>query len=161
MPFSLLLNPWVIIGLISALAGVFSYGHHVGWVSRDEEAQIEIAKANETARSVERFMTEKLNTQSEKLKKAQNEIAQKTTALSVANAAGRLRLPSSQSCPTVSAAANAPAPSGDSREGPSDVERATIEALIAIAADGDRAAARANACIDAYNQVREQMNGKR
>ena len=160
MPFSLLLNPWVILGLVSALAGVFGYGHHVGWVSRDEEAQLEIAKANEEARTVERFMNEKLNAQSEKLKKAQNEIAQKTGALTAANAAGRLRLPA-PSCPSVSAAANAPAPTGDSGAGPSELERQTIEALISIAADGDRAAARANACIAAYQAVREQMNGKR
>jgi hypothetical protein len=161
MPFSLLLNPWVILGLVSALAGVFGYGHHVGWVSRDEEAQLEIAKANEEARTVERFMNEKLNAQSEKLKKAQNEIAQKTTALSVANAAGRLRLPTTNSCPTVSAAANAPAASGDRGEGAGELERQTIATLIALAADGDRAAAKANACIDAYNKVREQMNAKR
>ncbi|NDC42754.1 MAG: hypothetical protein EBZ77_14600 [Chitinophagia bacterium] len=161
MPFSLLLNPWVIIGLISALAGVFTYGHHVGWTSRDDEAKLEIAKANEAARDVERFMNEKLNNEASKLRKATNEIAQKTSALSAANAAGSLRLPATQSCPAVSTAANAPAPSGDSREGPSELERQTIEALIAIAADGDRAAAKANACIDAYNAVREQMNGKR
>jgi hypothetical protein len=160
MPFSLLLNPWIILGFVSALAGVFGYGHHVGWVSRDEEAQLEIAKANEEARTVERFMNEKLNAQSEKLKKAQNEIAQKTTALSVANAAGKLRLPA-PTCPTVSAAANAPAASGDRGEGASELERQTIATLIALAADGDRAAAKANACIDAYNKVREQMNGKR
>jgi hypothetical protein len=140
---------------------VFTYGHHVGWVSRDDEAKLEIAAANESARTVERFMNEKLNTQAEKLRKASNEIAQKTSALSAANAAGGLRLPSSQaSCPSVSTASNAPAPSGDSGAGPSELERQTIEALISIAADGDKAAARANACIAAYNAVREQINGK-
>ena len=155
------LNPWVILGLISALAGVFGYGHHVGWVSRDEEAQLEIAKANEESRNIERFMNEKLNAQTEKLRKATSEIAQKTTALSTANAAGRLRLPTTNSCPTLPAPANAAAPTGDRGEGPSELERQTIEALISIAADGDRAAARANACIDAYNAIREQINGKR
>jgi hypothetical protein len=153
-------NPWIIIGLISALAGVFTYGHHVGWESRDDEAKAEIAKANETARTVERFMNEKLNKQAEQLKKATNEIAQKTGALSAANAAGRLRLPA-PACPTLPATASSTASSGDSRDGPSELERQTIEALIAIAADGDRAAAKANACIAAYNAVREQINGKR
>jgi hypothetical protein len=156
----MLFNPWVIVGLISALAAVFGYGHHVGWTSRDDEVKLEIAKANETARNVEQFMNEKLNKQAEQLKKANNEIAQKTGALSAANAAGRLRLPT-QACPTLPAAPNAPAPSGDSGERASDIERQTIEALIAIAADGDRAAAKANACIDAYNKVREQINGQR
>jgi hypothetical protein len=152
------LNPWVILGLISALAGVFGYGHHVGWNSRDDQAQIEIAKANEESRNIERFMNEKLNAQTEKLRKANSEIAQKTTALSTANAAGQLRLPATQaSCPSVQASPNASAPAGVSRESPSELERQTIEALIAIAADGDRAAAKANACIDAYEAVRKQM----
>lgn len=161
MPWMLFANPWVILGLVSALAGVFGYGHHVGWVSRDDEAKLEIAAANEEARKIERSMNEKLNAQTEKLRKANSEIAQKTSALSTANAAGRLRLPSTQSCPSLPATADAAAPTGNRGEGPSELERQTIEALIAIAADGDRAAARANACIDAYNAVREQMNGKR
>jgi hypothetical protein len=153
-----LFNPWIIIGLISALAGVFTYGHHVGWESRDDEAKAEIAKANETARTVERFMNEKLTKQAEQLKKATNEINQKTSALSAANAAGRLRLPA-PACPTLPATANAPAPSGDSGERAGELERQTIATLIALAADGDKAAAKANACIDAYNKVREQING--
>lgn len=156
-----LLNPWIIIGVLTALLSVFGYGHHLGWVDRDDEAKLEIAAANAVARDLERAMNEKLNDQAVKLKKATNEISQKTSALSAANAAGSLRLPTQTSCPTVSATASAPAASGDRREGPSDIERQTIEALIAIAADGDRAAAKANACIDAYNQVREQINGKR
>ena len=155
------LNPWVILGLISALAGVFGYGHHVGWNSRDDQARIETAAANDAARVIEQQLRTQLDDQTSKLRKANSEIAQKTTALSAANAAGKLRLPTVQaSCPSVQTASNAPAPAGDSRDGPSELERQTIEALIAIAADGDRAAARANACIAAYNSVREQMNGK-
>ena len=156
-----LLNPWLIIGALTALLSVFGYGHHLGWVDRDDEAKLEIAAANAVARDLERTMNEKLNDQASKLRKANNEISQKTSALSAANAAGGLRLPAQTACPSVPTATNAAAPSGDSRDGPSELERQTIEALIAIAADGDRAAAKANACIDAYNQVREQINGKR
>jgi hypothetical protein len=155
-----LFSPWLIIGLISALAAVFTYGHHIGWVDRDDEAKAQIAAANAIARDLERNMNSKLNNQTEQLRKANGEIAQKTSALSAANAAGKLRLPT-PSCPTLPAAANASAPTADSRERTSDIERQIIEALITIAADGDRAAAKANACIDAYNQVREQINGKR
>ena len=45
-----LFNPWLIVGLISALAAVFTYGHHVGWESRDDEAKAQIAAANAIAR---------------------------------------------------------------------------------------------------------------
>lgn len=162
MPWMLFANPWVILGLISALAGVFGYGHHVGWNSRDDQARIETAAANDAARILEQQLRTQLDDQTAQLRKANSEIARKTTALSAANAAGQLRLPTVQaSCPSVQASPNASAPAGDSREGPSELERQTIEALIAIAADGDRAAAKANACIDAYNKVRDQLNGQR
>jgi Tfp pilus assembly protein FimV len=154
------LNPWVILGLISALAGVFGYGHHVGWNSRDDQARIETAAANDAARILEQQLRTQLDDQTAQLRKANSEIARKTTALSAANAAGQLRLPA-PTCPSVQASSNASAPAGVSREGPSELERQTIEALIAIAADGDRAAAKANACIDAYNKVRDQLNGQR
>lgn len=157
-----LFNPWLIIALISSLASVFTYGRHVGWEARDDEAKAQIAAANALARDLERNMNSKLNNQVEKLRKANSEIAQKTSALSASNAAGRLRLPTTQAaCPAVPAASNAPSSGADSRERASELERQTIETLIAIAADGDRAAAKANACIDAYNKVREQINGQR
>jgi len=162
MPWSLFMNPWVILGLLASLAGVFGYGHHVGWNSRDDQARIETAAANDAARILEQQLRTQLDDQTAQLRKANSEIIRKTTALSAANAAGQLRLPATQAaCPSVQASSNAPAPTGDSREGPSELERQTIEALIAIAADGDRAAAKANACIDAYNKVREQINGHR
>jgi hypothetical protein len=158
MPWTLLINPYVILGLLSALAGVFGYGHHLGWTGRDDQARLEVAQANEAARVIEQQLTTQLNDQASKLRKATHEIAQKTSALTVANAAGQLRLPA-PACPAVQAAANASAPARDRAEGASDIERQTIQALIAIAADGDRAVARANACIDAYNEVREKING--
>jgi len=160
MPWTLLMNPWLILGLLASLAGVFGYGHHVGWTSRDEQAQLEVAKANEEARVLERQMNQKINDQAASLRKAQNEVARRQSDLSRLNAAGGLRLPA-QACPAVQPAANASAAAGDRDQAARDLERQTIEALIAIAADGDRAAQQANACIDAYNSVREQLNGKR
>jgi len=44
---------------------------------------------------------------------------------------------------------------------PSDAERATIEAIAEIVAQGDRNTIALNACVDSYNDVRNLLNDKR
>jgi hypothetical protein len=73
---------------------------------------------------------------------------------------GRLRLPA-PSCPQVNASASAAA--GDtqpSQPDASESERQTIAALIDIAAEGDKAIVKLNACVNAYNEVRVLVNGQ-
>ena len=150
-------NPWVILAVLIALGGSYKYGHHNGWWDRDAEMQAEIAKKNEEARETERKLTEQLNSQAAKLQEANNVVTEKQTALDRAIRAGRVRLPSA-SC--VQSAQSAPAPSGNP-EGTTESDRETLLAIAQIAADGDRAINQLNACIDAYNAVREQINGNR
>jgi len=128
--------------------------------------KIAIAKKNDEAREIERNMGEKLNQQSAKLQEANDAINKKTTALAVANRAGKLRL-----CPTgnVQAATNTASTSADSKatsqpdrqtNEPSDAERATIDAIAEIVAQGDKNTAALNACVDSYQQMRELINSK-
>ena len=152
----LLMNPWVILGVLASLASTYLYGHHVGWTSRDDQARIEVADANDKARAKEQQLTQQINDHAFALRKAKDEVSRKQSHMRSLAYSGGLRLPA-PSCPQ--AAASAPAATGDRAEAASELERQTIEALIAIAADGDRAAEQANACIDAYNQVRKQING--
>jgi hypothetical protein len=126
--------------------------------------KIAIAKKNEEARQIEQNMGEKLNQQSLKLQEATNAINQKTTALAVANRAGKLRLcPSSNvQTPTNTASTNADSkatsqPDRQTNE-PSDAERATIDAIAEIVAQGDKNTAALNACVDSYNQMRDLLN---
>jgi hypothetical protein len=153
-----LLNPWLFLGIAATTAGVYFYGHHIGWTERDAEMQIEIAKKNEEAREVERNMTSKVIAQTNKLQEANDALTQKTTALDRAIRAGKLRLPTS-SCvqPTASAA---PA-SVDRNDEASESERQTLAAIAAIVAEGDAAINQLNACIASYNEVRDLVNGKR
>jgi len=150
-------NPWVILAVLIALGGSYKYGHHNGWWDRDAEMQAEIAKKNEEARETERKLTEQLNSQAAKLQEANNVVTEKQTALDRAIRAGRVRLPSA-SC--VQSTPSSPAPSGPP-EGTTESDRETLLAIAQIAADGDRAINQLNACIDAYNAVREQINGNR
>ena len=156
--------PWLIVGVLVSLFGTYRVGHHYGWLERDNDMKIAIAKKNDEAREIERNMGEKLNQQSAKLQEANDAINKKTTALAVANRAGKLRL-----CPTsnvqaptntASTSANTEAtrePDRPTNE-PSDAERATIDAIAEIDAQGDRNTVAFNACVDSYNQMRDLLN---
>lgn len=156
--------PWLIVGVLVSLFGTYRVGHHYGWLERDNDMKIAIAKKNDEARQIERNMTEKLNQQSAKLQEANDAINKKTTALAAANRAGKLRL-----CPTsnVSTPTNTAPTSADSKttsqsngsaDQPSDTERATIEAIAEIVAQGDKNTAALNACVDSYQQMRDLLN---
>ena len=158
--------PWLIVGVLVSLFGSYRVGHHYGWLERDGDMKIAIAKKNEESRKTEQKLTEELNLNATKLLEANNAINQKTSALSAANRAGKLRLcPSSNvSTPTNTpvATANTEATREPDRQAdqPSDAERATIEAIAEIVAQGDRNTAALNACIESYENVRNLLNSK-
>ena len=158
--------PYLLLGLCITLFGTYRGGYHFGWQDRDNDMKIAIAKKNDEARQIEQNMAEKLNQQSAKLKEANDAINQKTTALAVANRAGKLRL-----CPTsnIQASANPSTTSTNTEatsqpdrptDTASDAERATIEAIAEIVAQGDKNTAALNACVDSYNSMRDLLNGK-
>ena len=156
--------PWLIVGVLVSLFGTYRVGHHYGWLERDNDMKIAIAKKNEEARQIEQNMGEKLNQQSAKLQEATNAINQKTTALAVANRAGKLRLCPSSNVQTPTNTPVAPTNTEATREPdrqanePSDAERATIDAIAEIVAQGDRNTVALNACVDSYNQMRDLLN---
>jgi hypothetical protein len=150
--------PWIIISAIVSLFTTYQVGHHYGWLERDQEMQVEIAKKNNEARELEKNMTSKLADKEAALRKAQNEISKKQSAMRELANTGRLRLPTS-SC--VQASTGSSPANGNSRDEPSELERQTINTLIDIVAEGDKAIAKHAACVAAYNEVRESINGKR
>lgn len=146
-----------VLVILLIIMGIYRYGFSKGWGERDAEMQAEIATKNEESRAREQKLSEQLNNTSTQLKEANDEITQKQSALDRAISSGRVRLRAA-SC--VQASASAPATSGDQQAG-TEAERETLRLIAQIAADGDRAIVQLNACIDAYNQVREQVNGQR
>jgi hypothetical protein len=151
-------NPWVILGVLTALAGAYAYGHHKGWGERDAEMQAEIALKNEEARAKEQEMAKAVAVKDEELRKANTDVAKKQTDLNRLIAAGRVRLPA-PSC--VQASTSATPAAGNSPEAASESDRETLRLIAEIAADGDRAINQLNACIAAYEEVREKINGQR
>ena len=148
--------PWLIIGLSIALFGTYRGGYHFGWTDRDKEMQIAIAKKNEEARELEKNMTSKLADKESELRKAQDDIVKKQSAMHELARTGKLRLPTA-SC--VQASPSAPTPAGDKQDA-TDIERQTISALIDLTAEGDKAITKLNSCIDSYNQIRDLINGQ-
>jgi hypothetical protein len=160
----------VLLALL-AIFGIYKYGYNSGWGDRDAEMQAEIAKKNEESRAKEQEMAKAVADKETELRKANDVVSQKQTDLNRLIAAGRVRLPTA-SC--VQAAPSAPAPSGNSNQapsqpdrapdpdtGPSDAERQTLQMIAQIAADGDRAINQLNACIDAYDNMRNIINAQR
>ena len=162
----LTLYPTLALVAVLAIGGFYKYGHHNGWSDRDAEMQIEIAKKNEEARAKEQEMAKAVADKELELRKANDVITKKQTDLASAIRAGRVRLPA-PSCPQASpSAAIAVGNSDQARSEPnrqadaaSDAERETLRLIAEIAADGDRAINQLNACVDAYNAVRDKING--
>ena len=159
--------PWLLVGLCITLFGTYRGGYHFGWSDRDKEMQIEIARKNEESRAKEQQLNEQINTTATKLQETTNVVNQKQTDLNRLIAAGRVRLPTPSCVQTPAAPAVATTNSPETRSEPnrqadqaSDAERATLAAIAEIVAQGDRNTAQLNACIDAYNEARNIINGK-
>jgi hypothetical protein len=156
--------PYLLLAVTIALFGSYRGGYHFGWSDRDKEMQIQIAKKNEEARQTEQKLNEQLNTTATKLLETTNVVNQKQSALDSAIRAGRVRI-SAPSCvqtptnptpaPTDTKATSQP----DRQTDPaSDAERATLQAIAEIVAQGDKNTAALNACVDSYNQMRDLLN---
>ena len=152
-------NPWVIISLITSLIGVYFYGHHEGYQECAPENAIQVAKLNEDARRKEIELTEQVNVTSANLVKANNDAKRKIDRLNSDLASGSVRLsvPVKAHCP-VSATSDTSAASGDSVQERSELDGTVAQSLVAITNDGDAGIRQLNACIDAYNQVRDKYN---
>ena len=149
-------NPWMILGAITAASLVYFYAHHVGYVKRDQEMQLEIARLNGEAREKEQKLAQDLNNTSSQLKEANDVVTKKQTDLDAAIRSGRMRL--NTSC--VPASTGSTTASGNNTQA-SESERETLLLIAQLAAEGDRAINELNACIAAYNQVRDTINGQR
>ena len=148
--------PYIALAICIALFGSYRGGYHFGWEDRDNDMKLAIAQKNDEARAKEKELGEKLQDQETKLRKAQDDVKKKQSAMHELARTGRLRLPA-PSCPQANASASTA--TGNSTDA-SESERQTIAALIDIAAEGDKAISKLNACINAYNEVRVLVNGQ-
>ena len=149
--------PYIALAIGIALFGSYRGGYHFGWEDRDNDMKLAIAQKNDEARAKEAELGTKLIDQETKLRKAQDDIVKKQSAMHELARTGRLRLPA-PSCPQ--AGTSATIATGNSNTDASESERQTIAALIDIAAEGDKAITKLNACVSAYEEVRRIVNGQ-
>lgn len=152
--------PYLALAICIALFGSYRGGYHFGWEDRDNDMKIAIAKKNEESRAKEQELGSKLQDQEIQLRKAQDDIVKKQSAMHELARTGRLRLPT-PSCPQTSTSASTPVGNTQPIDPPqAESERQVIEALIDLAADGDKAIIKLNSCVAAYEEVRRIVNGQ-
>lgn len=154
-------NPYILLGIVFAILSSFGGGYYKGKHDESARQQIEVAAANDKARQTEQNMGIVAQTYAQTLRKTQDAAKVKENKLRADIATGerKLYIPVQTKCSVPAADNSAPA-AGDSREARAELDRSTAEALIAIAADGDAAIRKLNACITLYNETREALKGK-
>lgn len=152
-----LLNPWVILGFVLAMGTAFSGGYYKGKDAEYQRQQIEIAALNAKARETEQAMAKVAQTYGETLRKANNVAKAKENQLRADLNAGalKLRIPvKAANCPISVSEPTATTSGGDSGTASAELDRQAADALIAIAAEGDAAIRKLNACIQTYETLR-------
>jgi hypothetical protein len=157
-----LFNPWIILGLMLAFAGVGAGGYSKGVHSERDRQQIEIARLNNEARQKEQALVSAVTTQATQLVKANNDakLAQQKRNSDIDNGSIKLRIPVKTICPTLPTAPNTAVAGGDSVQTTAELDPTIAKALVAITDQGDANTRQLNACIDAYNTVYQTLKGK-
>jgi hypothetical protein len=143
-------------GVVMALGGGYYVADHKGYERRVAEDKEEIERLNAEARAKEAELAQTLKDKTAALRKATNAIKQKQVTIVQRIDSGELRFPSACG---VSADADAGTAGGNPKDG-AESERQALKDIAAIAADGDLAITRLNACIDQYQAVKDKVNGK-
>jgi hypothetical protein len=153
-----ILNPWVLLGMLVLVLGAYTSGHHTGYKEAWLEGQAEVAKLNDQARKTEEDAQSKLLDMGKQLIDANNQARVANEKARTVAAGSGFRVPIvAPACP-VQSAADTPAPSGDQPQPTAELDPAVGNALFDLAAIGDEAIRNLNACIAAYDQVREMYS---
>jgi type II secretory pathway pseudopilin PulG len=153
----------VLLGILMAVVGSFGGGYLKGSNDEVTRQQLEIAALNAEARAKEQALITTIQTQSNKLQKANQDakLAQQKRNLDIDSGALKLRIPVKAPVCPVHTPTDTPVASGDSVQATTELDGETAKSLVAITDDGDKAIRQLNACIDAYESVRESLNKSR
>jgi type II secretory pathway pseudopilin PulG len=148
-----------LFGLVLAFLGTFYGGYTKGEQAENERQQLEIARLNAEARQKEQALAAAVTTTATQLVKVNNDAKKETYKrdLAIASGALRLRIPvKTPECPVSASADTAPAPR-DSVQTTAELDPTIARSLVAITDQGDANTRQLNACIDAYNEVRNRI----
>lgn len=134
-------NPWMILGCIAVALSAYLYGHHAGYAQKETEDALEIARLNSV-------MTKQKDEQDAKDADTKQEFEAKLSG--ILSSRPRLYVPISTKGGCATAAGN----DGQAR---AELDGQTVEDLIRLVAEGDRAIIELNSCIDRYEAVRSAL----
>ena len=152
-----LFNPWVILGIVMAVLSAAGSGYYKGKHDENTRQQVEIAALNAKARETEQAMAQVAQTYGQTLRKANNVAKAKEDKLRADIATGERRLFIPVKAPecAVPATSDTATASGDnSGTASAELDRQTADDLVRIAAEGDTAIRKLNACIQTYETMR-------
>lgn len=152
-----LFNPWVILGIVMAVLSAAGSGYYKGKNDEHTRQQVEIAALNAKARETEQAMAQVAQSYGQTLRKANNVAKAKEDKLRADIATGERRLFIPVKAPecAVSATSDSATSNGDhSGTASAELDRKTADDLVAIAAEGDTAIRKLNACIQTYETMR-------
>jgi len=152
-------NPWVILGFVLAMLSAFGSGYYKGENDESQRQQVEIAELNAKARETEQTMAKVAQTYGETLRKANNVAKAKENQLRADLSTGSLKLrlpPKAPNCAVPVSETSTTASGSDSGEARAESSGSVDVAadLLQIAADGDAAIRKLNACIETYETLR-------
>jgi len=158
-----LFNPWVLLGILLAVASSFGTGYLKGTNDENDRQKLEIAALNEDARQKEQVLITAVQNQSLKLQKAnQNaKLLQQKRNSDIDSGALKLRIAVKASGCPVPASSDAPVTSGDnSGSASAELDGETSKALIAITDEGDAAIRKLATCVSLYNEALQTLKVK-
>lgn len=134
-------NPWMILGAIAVAFTVYLTGHHAGYVQKEQEDAALIARKNS-----------EMQKQKDEQDAKDNEVKQdfETKLSGILSSRPRLYVPlaSKGGCSTST---------GNDGKERAELDGQTVEDLIRLVAEGDRAILELNSCIDRYEAVRKTL----
>ncbi len=136
-----MMNSWMILGSISVAVTAYFYGHHVGYVLKETEDALVIAQKNSE-------MVKQKDEQDAKDATTKQEFETKLSGIIASRPRLFVNTTTKGGCSTT--ASN----NGQER---AELDGQTVEDLIRLVAEGDRAIIELNSCIDRYEAVRKTL----
>ena len=140
-----MMNPWMILGAIAAALTVYLTGHHAGYVQKEQEDATLIEQKN-------REMQTQKDEQDAKDADTKQEFETKLSG--ILSSRPRLYVPITSKGGCSTSTSN----NGQER---AELDGKTVEDLIKLVAEGDRAIIELNSCIDRYESIKETLSGNK
>jgi len=144
-------NPYVILGVIMAMALSFFAGHHQAY--KEQLIAVQAAQAEEAKKQAS--MKDAVADNRVKLIKGEANAQAENVRLKSALATSELRLSIASRQLQTSADTGTPAGAGDQAR--CDIDPEAAQRIVTITQDGDSAIRQLNTLIDTYNQVKEKQ----